>query len=150
MQSILKNQIFLYILTLFYKYTKKGLLQEWFKNFHRFFKRSTCVSPSYFPIAILSLLLYMIPHMQIFFSGSQSTADMALGLVQIQDLPRLRRQSRIYLKKSFCAVFMFGRYNLELFYFHIRLPLKCFHLIPNHLVNEGKYPHFHLCLLLFS
>ena len=61
------------------------------------------------PIAILSLLLYMIPHMQIFFSGSQSTADMALGLVQIQDLPRLRRQSRIYLKKSFCAVFMYRR-----------------------------------------
>ena len=45
---------------------------------------------------------------------------------------------------------MFGRYYLELFYFHILLPLKCFHLIPNHLVNEGKYPHFHLCLLLFS
>ena len=88
--------------------------------------------------------------MLIFLLGGQSAADMTLRLVDVQNHPGLGRQGGIDVGEAVGDVFMFRRYYLELFYFHIRLTLKYFHLIPNHLIVEGKYPHFHLCLLLFS
>ena len=44
---------------------------------------------------------------QIFLSGSQSAADVPLGFIDIQHLPRLLRQCRIYLRQPLCYVLMY-------------------------------------------
>lgn len=97
---------------------------------------------------ISSFLIHMLSF--IFFTGRHSPPDMAFGFIQIQHFSRLPRKLWINLFQTLRYVFMFRCYYLGLFYFHIFLSLKCFHLIPNRLVNEGKYPHCHLCLLRFS
>ena len=45
--------------------------------------------------------------MQILLSGSQSTADMTLGFIHIQYLPRLLRQCRIHLGQPLRHVLMY-------------------------------------------
>ena len=88
--------------------------------------------------------------MLVFFLCSQSAPDMPFGFVDVQHYSGLGGEGWVDVFQTIGDILMFGRYYLELFDFHIRLPLKCFHLIPNHLIIEGKYPHFHLCLLRFS
>ena len=38
---------------------------------------------------------------------SQSAADMALGLVDVENHPRLRRQARIDMNQTVCDIFMY-------------------------------------------
>lgn len=53
--------------------------------------------------------------MQIFFFCRHPPADMALRLVYIQNLSRLRRKRRIDLCQTFCHILMYGCDNLEWF-----------------------------------
>jgi hypothetical protein len=48
--------------------------------------------------------------MKIFFSGSQSAADMAFRFIYIQYFPDFRRQTRIDPQKTLGDVFMYGRH----------------------------------------
>ena len=97
----------------------------------------------YSPVLLAMLMKILLP-------CRHSAPDMPLRFIGVKHLACLLGKGGINLEEPFGNILMFGRYYLELFYFHIRLPLKCFHLIPNHLIIEGKYPHFHLCLLRFS
>ncbi len=48
---------------------------------------------------------------QIFLSGSQSAADVPLGFIDIQHLPRLLRQCRIHLRQPLCYVLMYRAFR---------------------------------------
>ncbi len=49
--------------------------------------------------------------MQILLSGSQSAADVTLGFIDIQYLPRLLRQRRVDLDKTLCYVLMYRAFT---------------------------------------
>ena len=55
---------------------------------------------------MICLIEYLVL-MQILLSGSQSTADMTLGFIHIQYLPRLLRQRRIHLDQPLRHVLMY-------------------------------------------
>jgi len=55
---------------------------------------------------MICLIEYLVL-VQILLSGSQSAADMTLGFIHIQYLPRLLRQRRIHLHQSLRHVLMY-------------------------------------------
>ena len=55
---------------------------------------------------------------KIFFSGSHSSPDMALGFIQIEHHTGFSSQRRINYLKPFGHIFMFGRYNSERCYLY--------------------------------
>lgn len=79
--------------------------------------------------------------MQILLSGGKSAADMALGLVDIENVTRFCGKLRVYAKQpvSIRDILVFRRDELERFRPN-----------PNPQANAGKYPHSHPCPLQFS
>lgn len=79
--------------------------------------------------------------MQILLSGGKSAADMALGLVDIENVTRFCGKLWVYAKQpvSIRDILVFRRDELERF-----------RPSPNLQANAGKYPHSHPYPLRFS
>ena len=45
--------------------------------------------------------------MQIFFPGRQAAPDMPLGLIYVQNLPGLSRETGINMQQTFCHILMY-------------------------------------------
>ncbi len=45
--------------------------------------------------------------MQIFFPGRQAAPDMPLGLIYVQNLPGLSRETGINMQQAFCHILMY-------------------------------------------
>ena len=46
--------------------------------------------------------------MQIFFPGRQAAPDMPLGLIYVQNLPGLSRETGINMQQAFCHILMYS------------------------------------------
>lgn len=137
-----------------------GIIQIRFRVKASAYSQPACASTPFYLFFIIHILFLIARQnitdfshmlMQIFFPRSKSSADMALRLIHIQHLSRLRRERRIDFAQTLCYVFMFGCYYLERFCCcQNRLLSIPFRLIPNLPADADKCLHFRLCPLRFS
>ena len=71
------------------------------------------------PCLLLEVLFFLLFYglVQIFFTGGEAAADVALGFVGVQNVSGFRGQRWVDLEKTFCYVFVCGRYYLERYHY---------------------------------
>ena len=65
------------------------------------------------PCLLLEVLFFLLFYglVQIFFTGGEAAADVALGFVGVQNVSGFRGQRWVDLEKTFCYVFVYRRFR---------------------------------------